>query len=236
MNNFKSKILLLMISIFLMIMTSCSPNQPQSQEPHPDKSDPTQVTNPDQSPEEGEPLPPEAAIRAREELAKYLDIEISEVEIISQEQADWSDSCLGLGGPAESCLAAITPGWRVDLLAEGVSYIARTDKLGDRVRFENLVVDLPVEPPFAQPPEDGSVPEAVLKARQMLANTLDLSVEKVEIVSYDHTDWPNGCLGLPTKDMMCTEAIVPGWRVELSADGQSFIARTDETGTQIKFE
>jgi hypothetical protein len=35
---------------------------------------------------------------------------------------------------------------------------------------------------------------------------------------------------------MCTMALVAGWRVELSANGQSFIARTNATGSQIRFE
>ncbi|MBN2045279.1 MAG: hypothetical protein JW757_09690 [Anaerolineales bacterium] len=179
---------------------------------------------------------PQAALIARESLANRLGVSVQLVEIISVDKSQWSDSCLGLGGPAESCLAVITPGWRVELSLEGELYIARTDEPGDQIRFEDLAVNLPVVPPVSQPPADGSLPEAVLNARQLLANRLNLPLEKVEVVSYAHTDWPDGCLGLPSPGMMCTMAIVPGWRVELSADGQSFIARTNETGSLVKFE
>jgi hypothetical protein len=84
---------------------------------------------------EGE-LPPVAAVRAREALAAELGIGVEKVEILSQEQTEWMDSCLGLGGPAESCLQALVSGWRVELSAEGKTYVARTDETGDAVRFE----------------------------------------------------------------------------------------------------
>ncbi|UCE00486.1 MAG: hypothetical protein JSV42_07130 [Chloroflexota bacterium] len=83
-----------------------------------------------------DPLPPVAVIRAREVLADDLGVGVEAVDIESYEPVDWSDSCLGLGGPAESCLAAITPGWRVNLLVNGSdSYEVRTDELGEIVRI-----------------------------------------------------------------------------------------------------
>jgi len=81
-------------------------------------------------------LPPAAVIKAREALAAELGIGVEKVEILSQEQTEWTDSCLGLGGPAESCLQALVPGWRVELSAEGQTYVARTDETGDAIRFE----------------------------------------------------------------------------------------------------
>ena len=78
-------------------------------------------------------LPP-AVIAAREALARQLEVEPIEVEVLSYEQREWSDSCLGLGGPAESCLAAITPGWQVMLGVAGQAYELRTDETGDQVR------------------------------------------------------------------------------------------------------
>ena len=51
----------------------------------------------------------------------------------------WSDGCLGLGGPAEGCLAAMTDGWRVEVIdpATGQSYMYRTDGDGRAVRLES---------------------------------------------------------------------------------------------------
>ena len=85
---------------------------------------------------EPDELPPVAAIKARETLAAELDLGIEDVTIISQEQKTWSDSCLGLGGAAESCLQAEVDGWLVELSVNGETYIARTDWLGEQIRFE----------------------------------------------------------------------------------------------------
>ena len=85
---------------------------------------------------EAEGLPPVAAIKAREALATELNTRIDEVTILSQDQKTWSDSCLGLGGAAESCLQAEVDGWLVELGVNGETYKARTDWLGEQIRFE----------------------------------------------------------------------------------------------------
>ncbi|MDX1612817.1 MAG: hypothetical protein R3300_00830 [Candidatus Promineifilaceae bacterium] len=87
-------------------------------------------------------LPP-AVTAARETLAQQLDVEPIEAEVLSYEQREWSDSCLGLGGPAESCLAAITPGWQVMLGVAGQAYEVRTDETGEQVRVAEDVGSQP---------------------------------------------------------------------------------------------
>lgn len=82
-------------------------------------------------------LPPVAAVRAREALGTQLGIGLEKITFVAHEQKTWSDSCLGLGGIAESCLRTDVPGWLVELSAEGVSYFAHTDELGEQIRFEN---------------------------------------------------------------------------------------------------
>lgn len=81
-------------------------------------------------------LPPVAAVEAREALAAELNVEVDEVTIDSWTREEWSDSCLGLGGAAESCLAAIHPGWQVMLSAGGEVYEVRTDESGDIIRIK----------------------------------------------------------------------------------------------------
>jgi len=81
-------------------------------------------------------LPPVAAVKARELLSAELGVEIDKVSIDSQEQRIWSDTCLGLGGIAESCLRIDVSGWLVELSVNGEVFKARTDELGEQVRFE----------------------------------------------------------------------------------------------------
>ena len=83
-----------------------------------------------------EALPSVAVVRAREALANDLNIDVESITIENYERAEWSDSCLGLGGPAESCLAAIQPGWRVTLSVDGGDvFEVRTDELGEIIRI-----------------------------------------------------------------------------------------------------
>ncbi len=73
---------------------------------------------------------------ARKLLARTLKIEENKVVIMSAFEKEWSDSCLGLGGPAESCLMAITPGYEVTMQAQGKTYVYRTDTAGTIVRVD----------------------------------------------------------------------------------------------------
>lgn len=86
---------------------------------------------------EGEQSPPEAVTKAREALAAFLDVGVESIQIESYERVEWSDSCLGLGGPAESCLAAIHPGWQVMLsVGDNATYEVRTDEMGEIIRIK----------------------------------------------------------------------------------------------------
>jgi hypothetical protein len=81
-------------------------------------------------------LPPYAVIAAEQMLSQELGLSMEEIDYVSHERADWLDSCLGLGGPEEICLQAITPGWRVVLRAAGQEYVYRADQNGDVIRLE----------------------------------------------------------------------------------------------------
>ncbi len=73
---------------------------------------------------------------ARSTLAAQLNVEADTLDLITVEAVDWSDSCLGLGGPAESCLQATTPGFRVTFASGGQSYIFHTDLPAEVIRQE----------------------------------------------------------------------------------------------------
>ena len=79
----------------------------------------------------------------------------------------------------------------------------------------------------------GEVPEAAIKARQFLANVLNLSADEITIVSYEAVDWPNTCFGV-SLEQMCAEVITPGYRVTLEAKTQRYEVRTDAEGKSIR--
>ena len=114
----------------------------QSVEPLQPPRDTNQMgsTNSGENPEPGSlvhdlPVEP-AAAAARADLAAKLGVEERSIVIMLVEEKTWSDGCLGLGGPAESCLMALVDGFRVEMEAKGKTYVYRTDKTGTSVRAE----------------------------------------------------------------------------------------------------
>ncbi|MFP3853237.1 MAG: hypothetical protein ACLFWD_02965 [Anaerolineales bacterium] len=84
---------------------------------------------------QSENLAPEVAVEAQRFLSENLQIEIVEIELIASERVDWSDACLGLGGPEEGCAQVVTPGWRFTFEVNGEQYEVRTDELGETIRL-----------------------------------------------------------------------------------------------------
>ena len=86
---------------------------------------------------DNKPLDGNVAVSAVQSyVANVENIERDAVTILNVTQQDWSDTCLGLGGPAESCLVAITPGFSVTVSIGGVEQTFRTDSVGSDIRRE----------------------------------------------------------------------------------------------------
>jgi hypothetical protein len=106
---------------------------------------------------------------------------------------------------------------------DGGTVLLLSGLLGDPLTFEPPAVDEPYPP-------------AVLVAIGAAAETSGLSPEEVQVIAYEFTEWPNGCLGLPGPDEICTEAIVSGWLVRLNAGGELIVFRVDEIGAELRQE
>lgn len=158
---------------------------------------------------------PEAARAARAALAEKLDIVIDGITIVSANAVEWSDSCLGLGGPAEACMQVITPGYNVQLRADAVEYEAHTNESGTVVRFV-----------------EGAVKSDLIEtvARAVLAKALGIAPGEIKVVSRSATEWPDSCLGAPAEGQVCAEVITPGYAIVLEAQGAQYEVRTDLTG------
>jgi hypothetical protein len=61
-------------------------------------------------------------------------------------------------------------------------------------------------------------------------------VTQIAVVSATEQNWPDGCLGLPKAEEVCTMAIVAGWRIEVSDKLQTWYYRTDRTGKNLRLE
>jgi hypothetical protein len=165
---------------------------------------------------------PAAAQAARQALAQEVGAPLESITIQRAEPAEWSDSCLGLGGPAESCLQVITPGYRVFLEREGEQHIFRTDETGQAVRREQA--------------QAGEFPAAAEAARDALAQDLGVPADQIVILRADPAQWSDGCLGLGGPAELCLQAITPGYRVTLEHGGRQYVYRTDQSGQAVRPE
>ena len=79
-------------------------------------------------------------------LAQQLAVSADEIRLVLADERNWSDSCLGLGGPAESCLAVVTPGWQFILEANGELFEVRADRFGNELRSPQIAPDPSLRP------------------------------------------------------------------------------------------
>ena len=82
-----------------------------------------------------EPYPP-AIVVAIERLAEEGGVVPQAIEVVSYEEVEWPDGCLGLPRPNEACSEAVTPGWRVILSLAGEIHTFRADAVGAELREE----------------------------------------------------------------------------------------------------
>lgn len=163
---------------------------------------------------------PGGALAAQADLAQLLGLTRNNILIQMVQAAKWSDSCLGLGRPEESCAQQITGGYLVVLQADGVEYAYHTNTDGTVLR---LVQSAP----------SGSE-QAVEVARVVLAGQLGLSdPAQVQLVEAQALMWQDACLGVTTSGVACAQVITPGFRILLAAQGGLYEFHSNLDGTQM---
>lgn len=124
---------LVLMSALLLAACSVAPGSVSPTAAPPTSASPT--------PNDAPVLPPKAALEAQKALAEVLGVPLESITIASVKQAEWTDSCLGLGGPAESCLQSIVPGYQVRLESGGKLYEYRTNEDGSVLRSAGVIVE-----------------------------------------------------------------------------------------------
>lgn len=159
----------------------------------------------------------------QEFLSAELGVALGDVQVVSAAPAEFTDSCLGLGGPAEICLQAITPGWLVMADVAGQPYEVHTDATGEQVRVAQN-----------EPVGDNSASAAVAAAQEALVVQLGVALGDVQIASVEPTEFMDGCLGLGRPDESCLQAITPGWLITAQVAGKEYVVHTDQMGLQAR--
>jgi hypothetical protein len=149
-------------------------------------------------------------------LADMLKIDISEITVKNISEQEFTDSCLGAGGAAESCLQVITPGFVIDMTAKELDFTFHTSADGSVIRLAK--------------------PDAVRLALDALAIQLGIGKNEITINQITQKDFTNGCLEIAEPGTACTEAIVPGYVIDLTAAGTRYVFHTNMDGTVIKMK
>ena len=70
--------------------------------------------------------------------------------------------------------------------------------------------------------------EAIAHARKDLAERLGVGAADIKEQSVEDADFPDMALGAAGKGEMSGQMITPGWRIRLSANGESFEYRANQ--------
>jgi hypothetical protein len=76
---------------------------------------------------------PPAALAAQKTAADQLGIGVNAVTIEIVQPMQWPDACLGVAQPDKACAQVVTPGYQVNLKANGQSLVFNTDQDGKQV-------------------------------------------------------------------------------------------------------
>ncbi|MEM6518909.1 MAG: hypothetical protein AAF722_06195 [Cyanobacteria bacterium P01_C01_bin.70] len=169
----------------------------------------------------GVPLPPESVSNSvLTTAAQDLGLPRADLSWLRVNEETWTDGCLGIGSPYESCLQALVDGWQVEVVYHNQSWFYRTDATGEDVRQSYLENNLPPS----------------LSASVLTAAAADSGIvkEQLEIVRAEPRDWSNGCLELEKPGEACPQAMIFGWRVMVMSENRLMIYHTDMIGNQIR--
>lgn len=85
--------------------------------------------------------------------------------------------------------------------------------------------DAPTDGDEVDAPADDAVDDAlvdqVAAAVDLAAAEAEISVDDVEVVSAESVTWSDGAIGCPQPGEMYTQALVEGYRIELSVEGET---------------
>ncbi|MDY6902014.1 MAG: hypothetical protein SWZ49_28670 [Cyanobacteriota bacterium] len=145
----------------------------------------------------------------------------SKVRVTKAQQITFTDSCLNLGGPAESCLRGNQRGWRVTVKGARQTLVYHTSIDGSQVRLNADASKLRLP---------RKVRSAVLREARSISG---LSNRRLRIVSFKPANWGYGCEDFSFNNP-CDRTAVSGWEVTVSGNSQNWVFLSNGTGSQVK--
>jgi hypothetical protein len=162
--------------------------------------------------------------RILNDAATTFDVDPAQVQLGRLE--NWNATNFELGGACDEYAARMlraVPGFRYTLI------IGR-----DTVRYYTRGASRFVRCESVQPLQDDlllqadpAAAEMVALARRQVAQQVDLSTRRIDLVALQAYRWPDTSLGCPLPDVVYEQAAIDGYRVLIAAAGEQFIFHTD---------
>lgn len=121
--------------------------------------------------------------------------------------------------------------------ASGLTFTPQAGETSSASAFQELLADEPANRNKQAAPKV-DLPEAVKNAvlKDAAARSL-LQMSQLQIVQVKQQTWSDGCLGIASAGVSCTQATVPGWLVLVGGAEKNFwVYRTDLTGSVVKWD
>jgi len=67
----------------------------------------------------------------------------------------------------------------------------------------------------------------------ILSESVGLPIDQITLVSTEAVTWPDGCLGVQSLGVVCTQALVDGFKIILEADGDQYEFHTNQDGSAV---
>lgn len=164
-------------------------------------------------------LPQRVVRRVQRDLAQRFHLTQRDLRVVHFSQEIWSDSCLGLAAPNERCATATVEGWRVEMTNGQQNWVYRTDLRGQVIKLETEdTASLP--------------PQLVEQLFETIGRQAHVPLNTLKVIESQPKTW-DGCMGIFEPGRLCTRVGIPGYRVIVMGDRQSWVYHMNQEGSQI---
>lgn len=167
--------------------------------------------------------------RAAQDLAGRISVNEAAIRLLELEAVNWAGDDLGCVTPSSQTPGdgASVRGYRLVLQAGGATYEYHTDS-SERVRRCDAEDRRGQAGSTSEVGEgDPIAAELTALAQRRLADTLDLPLRRIHVVSVEPVTWTDTSLGCPQPDGQYAPATIDGYRLVLEAGETEYVFHSD---------
>ncbi|MEO1560034.1 MAG: hypothetical protein AAFS12_10545, partial [Cyanobacteria bacterium J06632_19] len=160
------------------------------------------------------------------DVSRNQNIPQTKLRVVGYSKETWRNGCLEVVKPGEMCTQALVPGYRVTVSDKNQKWVYHTDNNGGKLRLAS----------GGNSSDSSSQLPASVKSKVIAdaAQRLQKPVSNFFIMQVKQKTWKDGCLELGDADTICSQVLVPGWRVIVGTKGQSLVYHTNKSGSVVK--